>query len=162
MAIFVLTGEIGTGKTTCLYNEIQNRLGIGGFLSPVKDNKRQFYLIRKRLYIPMEAKLDVLGSTLSVGRYRFDLNAFKKAKYQFSEDWNGGQKMVIMDEYGPLEFKNQGLLPELNTCLLEAQSSKEHHALVVVRSLLLDAFLNLYITDKVLYKEDLIKFFHEY
>lgn len=161
MALYVLTGEVGSGKTTVLLNEIKERSDVGGFLSPVKDKIRQFYFIRNMNYIPMENNLEHSESSLAVGKYLFDSNAFNYAKVQFGEDWNSGLRLLILDEFGPLEFNNQGLLPELNPFLIAVQNHLSQDILVVVRITLLASFLKLYTVKQVISKSDVSELFRE-
>lgn len=46
MSLFVVTGDIGTGKTSYLKDWLSFRTDVGGFLSPVIDSKRHFMLLK--------------------------------------------------------------------------------------------------------------------
>lgn len=161
MAIYVLTGEIGSGKTTALFNAIQGQTKVGGFLSPIQNQIRQFYFIRNGLYIPMESSGAYSKANLVVGKYIFDSSAFHQAKVQFAQDWNSSLNLLILDEFGPLEFKNQGLMPELNPYLKLAQENTKHSILVVVRNTLLESFAKSYSVNQVIYKEEVSDFFRK-
>ncbi|MEI2693784.1 MAG: nucleoside-triphosphatase [Saprospiraceae bacterium] len=161
MAIYVLTGEIGSGKTTALFNEIKGQINIGGFLSPFRNQIRQFYFIRNGLYMPMEQLGEHYNTDLVVGKYIFDSKAFNLAKVQFALDWDSSLDLLVLDEFGPLEFKNQGLLPELNPYLKAAQENTKQNMLIVVRNTLMESFAKLYAVNQIIYKEDVSDFFRK-
>lgn len=161
MAIYVLTGEIGSGKTSVLFNAIQGQTKVGGFLSPIQNQIRQFYFIQNGLYIPMESIGAHSKADLVVGKYIFDSITFHHAKVQFAQDWNSSLNLLILDEFGPLEFKNQGLMPELNPYLKLAQENTKQSILVVVRNTLLKSFAKSYTVNQVIYKEEVSDFFRK-
>ncbi len=161
MAIYVLTGEIGSGKTSTLFNAIQGQTKVGGFLSPIQNQIRKFYFIQNGLYIPMESIGAHSKADLVVGKYIFDSSAFHHAKVQFAQDWDSNLKLLVLDEFGPLEFKNQGLLPELNPYLVESQEAENQTILVVVRNTLLESFAKSYSVNQIIYKDDVADFFRK-
>jgi nucleoside-triphosphatase THEP1 len=120
-SIFLITGEIQTGKTTRLLNWAATNTAIAGLLTPVAaDGKRRFYDVVNRSFFDMEAKAG--EQALAVGRFSFSASAFEKANlllqtYLQQPHW----KYLLIDEIGPLELKQElGFYPTLQYLLTAA------------------------------------------
>ncbi|HEX5625410.1 MAG TPA: nucleoside-triphosphatase [Saprospiraceae bacterium] len=141
MSLYVLTGLPGSGKTTALACGLAGRSDVGGFLSPLRNNRRWFYLIRTKEWLPMEWEGQSDSEVLEVGRYVFLKSAFALALSALERDFKLGVKNLVLDEFGPLERMGKGLMPGVEGILKEVQNSDRQHLVVVIRSLLLDEFL---------------------
>ena len=75
--IYILTGEIQTGKTTTLLNWIINKNNVCGILTPVIDSKRMFLNISNKELFEMEANLNE-KDVLLIGKFLFSISAFSK------------------------------------------------------------------------------------
>ncbi len=107
-AVFILTGEKESGKTTFLMNWLDVQKNAAGILSPIINEKRCFYDIANKEYYEMEADATSVPSSqlLNVGKYIFSLRQFNKAAetlmYYSS---NESLEYFVIDEIGPLELK---------------------------------------------------------
>ncbi|MBK8484331.1 MAG: hypothetical protein IPO86_09590 [Saprospiraceae bacterium] len=149
MSLFVVTGDIGTGKTSYLKDWLSFRTDVGGFLSPVIDSKRHFMLLKNSRMIAMEAALGSQNLTFDIGKYKFLKSSFLLATHCLITDWNAGLRYCILDEFGPLEFNNLGLMPDVLHILQSSAISEKQHLIVVVRNSLIEKFNELYTIDKL-------------
>lgn len=161
MGLYVFSGITGSGKTSLLWNACKRQTGWGGFLSPLKEGKRNFFMISNKEFWPMEADA-IEGECIEVGRYVFCKSAFDQAIYTLNRDWSNGLKLCIFDEYGPLEFRGTGLMPALEPVLHDASRSTIQHLLVVVRSSLLNNFLEKYRVDETFDLQTILVFLEKW
>jgi molybdopterin-guanine dinucleotide biosynthesis protein A/nucleoside-triphosphatase THEP1 len=167
--VFILTGDIRTGKTTWLRHwisqlklqgqEIHGFVSLdaktGSMSSIEKSNSLRKLLNLNTLEIiefevAVNVDVDEADDCIRVGKFIFKKSAFsegllwlKKSIESPSTDW------IIIDEVGKLELhKNEGFNPELDQFFkdCQAKSSGEFHAnvLVVVRTELLSMFTEKY------------------
>jgi nucleoside-triphosphatase THEP1 len=131
--IFILTGDIQSGKTTSLLKWSENRNDVHGILTPVINSKRIFLEVETKEQFPMEA-LEDEKETISVGRFIFSQRSFANAKNIIS---NSIQKngWLVIDEIGLLELKGEGFHDVLIRALQENSSQK---ILLVVRDSILE------------------------
>jgi hypothetical protein len=165
--VFILTGDIRTGKTTwlrhwiCLlklqgqeiYGFVSLDAKSGSMSSIEKSNTlRSLLNVNTLETIDFEVSTDVahVDECIQIGQFNFKKSAFsqgmswlKKSIESPSADW------IIIDEVGKLELhKNEGFYPDLDLFFKEYQrkSSEDFHAnlLVVVRTELLSTFTEKY------------------
>ncbi len=138
--VILLTGEIGSGKTTVLANWSKNRKDVGGILTPISNTERVFYDIKERNIFNMMADGNE-EKVLQVGKYLFSQENFKKASKAIQNSLqNPANNFTVIDEVGPLELKaKQGFWEILNYSI----SNEFSGALIVVirKSLLNEAQL---------------------
>jgi nucleoside-triphosphatase THEP1 len=129
--VYILTGDIRSGKTTGLSAWIKTVSTAGGILSPIINGKRVFMDVSTGSTFQMESG-DHDVDPLEIGRYKFSRAAFNNAaevidKAIAHNDW------VIIDEVGPLELKQEGFYPTVVNALEHSKS-----AILVVRSSLVE------------------------
>jgi len=132
--IYILTGEINSGKTSLLKEVVGKKENFLGILQ-VKVNKRRFLynISNKRSYaLEMEEKDD---STFSIGRFHFAKSVFIKAHDEILSQVQNHHELIIIDEVGPLELQNSGHY-DLITLILKLNVSQK--LLFVTRSSLVD------------------------
>ena len=103
--LYLLTGEIHSGKTTRLLSWCQNRKDVVGILSPVIGGARTFLDIGTMEEFPMEVAGE--EETMDIGKYHFSKAAFDRASSILfnnihTENW------LVIDEIGPLELRGEG------------------------------------------------------
>src|SRR5687768_15481644 len=76
--IYILTGEIRSGKTTAIIQWLRGRNDVYGILTPVINGKRFFVDAHTKEQFEMEGsneKTDIL----EIGRFKFSSSSFRKA-----------------------------------------------------------------------------------
>jgi nucleoside-triphosphatase THEP1 len=127
--LIILTGGIGEGKTTFLYeiaeNLIKEGIQTGGIISPavVENGKSKGYDIinvTTGLRIPLSRIGDATG-VLKVGPYIFSESGLDFGKEALSEENNVTSKIILVDEVGPWELEGQGWAESINELLLKTR-----------------------------------------
>jgi len=131
--IFILTGNIQSGKTTSLFTWVQNRNDVHGILTPIIDGKRIFFDVDGKEQFPMEAAAEEEKEIISIGRFKFNPRNFEKAKNIIRGSMNKNGWLII-DEIGPLELRGEGF----HKVLLEALHNNKQKILLVVRHSILE------------------------
>ena len=159
--IYILSGDIRTGKTTALSNWIEARDDVNGILCPDGvDGKRYFLNIKTNDTFPLEANLQNESELITIGPFQFLKSAFKKANtYLISLASEMNSQYIIIDELGKLELKNQGLHQAAESLIPEFTFKDDQHLILVVRISLLDEIIKHYNMShySILNKEDLAR-----
>jgi nucleoside-triphosphatase len=113
--IYILAGEIQTGKTTALLKWSENRNDVFGILTPVIDGKRFFMDAHSKNQFKMEADQGE-RETFLIGRFKFSKPAFEKA-IQIIHDSIDKKGWLVIDEIGPLELRKHGFYNVINEVL---------------------------------------------
>ncbi|NJD22730.1 MAG: hypothetical protein FIA82_08710 [Melioribacter sp.] len=142
--IFVLTGEIKSGKTTKLMQWAAGKKNIDGILQPVIDDKRFIYHIGSRTLKILETT-EVLPNNelIVIGKYKFRKSVFEWSQNILLDCLNRKPDWIIIDEIGPLELEGKGLEPAISK-LFSKRSHIEGNVIVVVRNTMLDKFAEYY------------------
>jgi len=140
--IYILTGEIRSGKTTALLDWSLQKNNVDGLLCPDgKDGKRYFLKIKSQKQFKLETELDI-KDVISIGNFTFLQSAFKIAKdYLISIASNTENQFLIIDEIGKLELKNEGLHHAAKKIIPKYEFHKSEHLILVVRDYLLEDVL---------------------
>lgn len=158
--VYILTGDIQTGKSFALNEWIKNKTNAIGLLSLCSDNgTRDFVDIRNKQTFSMHANVkDSEENKIYVGRFVFSKSAFKIANsiIQF-EIKQTDYAYFIVDELGKLELNQNGLYESTQNLATKFQGKKDTHLILVVRSALLENMIEYYNLKphKILHKEDL-------
>lgn len=138
--IYLLVGDIQSGKSTALLNWVKQKPCVYGILSPVDDRKKRFfYDIETKAKFAMEA-LPGEKNVISVGRYHFYTSSFDQANAIIKrnlKDYQSGY--IVIDELGKLELKNQGLHASAIQLIEKTKQNRRLHAVLVVRESLIEA-----------------------
>lgn len=138
MSLIVLTGNVRTGKTTWLKNILPNLFSCGGILTPDREGLRHIYHIETGEWISFEVPVADLD-TIDIGKFHFLKNAFILGAELVIKSLQQN-RLTIVDEFGRLEFTDDGFAPYLNEVILQNKHS-EKILLVVVRNSLLQEFI---------------------
>ena len=138
--IEIITGKIKVGKTTYLSNNIKKLDNIKGILQPVLESDRFFEDLEsgERREITAETKNE---GTFSIGRYIFNLSAFEWAKERLENVLLEEFSTIVIDEYGPLEFENEGLEPAVSKIISVVLKSSDKTLIIAVRESLVERFI---------------------
>ena len=144
--IIILTAPKHSGKTTLLTQWAQKHKNIYGIASPMIQEKRHFMDLQNGALFPMES--DNEEESLTVGKYRFSINAFSKAKIIIEKAaLNPTNGWVVIDELGPLELNKNGFY--LITHELLNSTIRKKGMILVVREGLVGSMIELFqLTNK--------------
>lgn len=158
--IYILTGDIRTGKTTALLDWITGRNNADGLLCPDNEKgKRYFLKVESREEFPLEVEVEN-EPTISIGSFKFSKSAFEEAnQFLISRGREHKSQYLIIDEIGKLELKNEGLHIAAETLIPDFIFNEGRHLILVVRTSLVDMVISQYqIRAFTLHsKEDLAK-----
>jgi nucleoside-triphosphatase THEP1 len=138
--IHIVTGSIRAGKTTFLKKYIQGLKSVTGILQPTVGNIRFFEDIKSNEQKTITATVNSL-ETFKIGKFIFDLSAFDWAKDKLSEALLGDSEVIVIDEYGPLEFKGEGLEQIVTNIIIRIKNIEGRKIIIVIREQLLEEFL---------------------
>ncbi|MGA9211828.1 nucleoside-triphosphatase [Kaistella sp.] len=147
--IFILSGNIETGKTTTLLKWTNGRNDVFGILTPRNENDIRYILdINTKEHFEMQADLET-PNVIVVGRYRFLKSAFEKGNDIIKNaTQNNRSGYIIIDELGKLELKSKGLYPSASVAIRETIHNSELHLILIIRTELLLKTINKFkITD---------------
>jgi nucleoside-triphosphatase THEP1 len=161
--IYILTGDIRTGKTSALLDWVKNQTDKDGIVCPDgNDGMRYFLKIKSRQKLKLEVQPDSTmpsDNILEIGPFQFLKSAFDEANnYLLQANEIRDFKYLIIDEIGKLELKNKGLYNAAKVLIPAFVLNEYSHLLLVIRKSLLDEVLMHYkITHySVLEKTDLV------
>ncbi len=142
--IYILTGEIKTGKTTRLLKWIELQKNCAGIVSPVINSKRHLLCISTKEIKPLEADTETNDhDIICIGKYSFDNKTFQWGKEILNRACRQNKEWLIIDEIGPLELRGKGFEPA--ACeLINLYKTKKESLLVVVRKPLYNKFIQHY------------------
>ena len=156
--IYILTGEIRSGKTSALLKWCKNRNDVDGVLCPDNaEGKRYFLEVKSKNEFEFETELDT-EAIIEIGNFKFLKSAFEKANtYLLAVASENESQYLIIDELGKLELKKEGLHLSAERLIPNYETNENKHLILVVRDYLLDAVLEHYgITEcSILTTEDL-------
>ncbi|NCO63424.1 MAG: hypothetical protein GW839_11175 [Flavobacteriales bacterium] len=158
--VYILTGDIQTGKSYALNAWLKNKSNVVGLLSLCNtDGTRNFTDIRNKQTFSMHANdKDTEEQKIYVGRFIFSKLAFEMANsiIQF-EVHQTDYTYLIVDELGKLELKQSGLYVSTRKLATKFEGETNTHLILVVRSALLDQVIEHYNLKphKILHKADL-------
>ena len=160
---FILTGKVGEGKSTSLYNLVSKYPGkFEGILCLVKADLRWFFDIEAKEFFPLETKDTEIENAVKVGKFTFLGESFSRANNILKVKNSNFTKLVIVDELGKLEMKEEGLFSSINE-LLKSKTiyENEKKLILVIRDYLMqEAIEKFQLQDfAIVNKDDLEKEF---
>jgi len=129
--IFILTGPVGSGKTTALMKWVTGREDTGGILMPLRKGKRFFHSVNSGEEYPAETDPGN-AEAISIGPYRFSFGAFQRAGREILKSAESCGTLVI-DEIGPLELNGTGFSEVLKSLLADRNAIAGKNLILVVR-----------------------------
>lgn len=159
---YILTGKIGSGKTTFITNWLKEVDNTAGIITITKDGKRVLRDVAGNEERRFEVDDSFEGPVLKVGQFIFDETAFTWVADKIDDITN--EDCFILDEAGLLELNKKGFYNAIIK-LLRVTKEKDIKLVFVVREQCVDAFMELFELKnvKICNKENfnsLIKFFH--
>ncbi|MEZ4792585.1 MAG: nucleoside-triphosphatase [Gelidibacter sp.] len=151
--IYILSGNIRTGKTTTLLEWSRKRVDVDGILCPDnKEGKRYFLEINSQNEFALEVERDSIinqDEIIQIGPFQFLKPAFQKANDYLVETIKKKEfKYLIIDELGKLELENEGLHVSAKKIIKAYESDDKHHLILVARTSLLKEIIQKYQISK--------------
>ncbi len=140
--IYILAGDIRTGKTSALQEWIHTWDSVKGILCPDDENEQRYLFdidseTKYQLQVPESNE-----NTISVGRFHFSKDAMKMANYSLIKAFDEGDfEFLVLDELGKLELKNEGIHLAAKYIIDRYQSNDKQNLLLVVRTFLVKDIL---------------------
>ncbi len=133
--IYILAGDIRTGKTRALEEWIGTWDSVKGILCPGNDDElRYLYNIETAENTPLQVS-ESASNTIRVGKFHFLEDSFKLANYILIKTFEEGDfEFLVLDELGKLELKDKGLHPAASYIIGNYESSDSKNLLLVVRT----------------------------
>ncbi|QOW11830.1 hypothetical protein Q73A0000_16420 [Kaistella flava (ex Peng et al. 2021)] len=147
--IYILSGNIETGKTSALLKWTEARNDVFGILTPRNKNGIRYLLdVNTKESFEMETDLK-MADAVTVGRYRFLKSAFEKGNEIIKKALvNNKSGYIIIDELGKLELKSKGFHESALLAIPETINNDDLHLILIIRTtLLLDIIIKYKITD---------------
>mgnify|MGYP001598600589 CR=1 FL=1 len=133
--IYILAGDIRTGKTSALREWVPTWDNVKGILCP--DDKEELkYLcnIETQEKFPLVVKVKS-EETISVGKFHFLGDTFKIANFLLIKTFDQYDfEFLVMDELGELELKNEGIHMAAKYIIDNYVSNDKKNLLLVVRT----------------------------
>jgi nucleoside-triphosphatase THEP1 len=102
----ILSGPVGSGKSTALMDWIKSNAACG-FVTPTVDNKKMLYNISTAAFHAYEIE-EGEEEGISIGKYFLSRKAFLVADKIAANAIKSGCKCFVLDEVGKLELNEQG------------------------------------------------------
>jgi molybdopterin-guanine dinucleotide biosynthesis protein A len=134
--VVILTGAVQSGKTTSLLNYFSKKEGVGGFICPDVNGKRMMLLMSEKRVVPFQ--IPQQEKSISIGKFAFNKDVFNKACDILVHPSTLENDVVIIDEVGPLELKEQGYYHSLKNLLENWTNKREGTLILVVREQLVN------------------------
>lgn len=157
--IYILTGDIRTGKTSALLDWIKNRIDVDGLICPDNDNGKRYFLkvkSQKEFELEVESESE---KTITIGPFHFLKSAFEEANnYLLEANKRRDFKYLIIDELGKLELKKEGLHNAAKTLIPDFMFNDNRCLILVVRESLLEDIIKYYsISEYTVFKKEDLK-----
>jgi len=158
--IYILRGDIRTGKTTALVEWCKNRDDVDGVLCPDNaEGKRYFQEVKSKTKFEFEVETELeTEAIIEIGNFKFLKSGFEKANaYLLAVALENESQYLIIDELGKLELRKEGLHDSAEKLISNYESNENKHLILVVRDYLLDTVLTHYSISeyKILEREEL-------
>jgi nucleoside-triphosphatase len=142
--IILLSGPVQSGKTSALMKLLKiPDSNIGGFITPDRHGSRILLNPENGQEMRFQAASEIPeADVVSVGRFRFFADSFEKAEKWTTDQVRKGLPLIIMDEIGKLELKEQGFHRLITTLLSEQQKDQKY--LFIIRDYLMDEVIKKY------------------
>lgn len=118
MSIFIFSRPVHSGKTSALLHWCNKQKDVSGILMPDIEGSRKILDIKTKKFFEIECTDKNTSEPLvSVGRYNFYAQAFKKANTILTEALLQNPAWLIIDECGKLELQGEGFYPSIHRIL---------------------------------------------
>ena len=142
--IFIVTGQVHSGKTTRLMHWSASQKKIDGIFQPVIDDKRFIYHIASRTLKSLEVNASAKDEhTIRIGNYRFSKDTFEWTGKILLDSISKDLEWLVIDEIGLLELDGNGLEPAISN-IFDKRKNISAKIVCVVREEILRKFIDHY------------------
>ena len=143
--VYLLSGGVGSGKTTAISEWIRSKNSVGGILQPVINGKRYLQDIStgETRLLELTENIDK-NDIISVGNYKFSGSVFNWAREKLISAFYTKPELLIIDEYGKLEINDRGLEPAISRIMNDLNDYQNINPVFIVRDYLVSEFLRKY------------------
>ncbi len=133
--IYILAGDIRSGKTSALKEWVPTWDSVKGILCPDDEEERKYlHNIETEERFPLEVA-EKSDNTISVGRFHFLEDSFKIANYILIKTFDEYDfEFLVLDELGKLELKEEGVHHAAKYIIDNYESNDDKNLLLVVRT----------------------------
>ncbi|MEY2924029.1 MAG: hypothetical protein RLZZ337_569 [Bacteroidota bacterium] len=133
--IYILAGDIRTGKTSALLEWKDTWDNVKGVLCPEnKEGKRMLLDLDSQQQFPFE--VDEPGEkTVSVGKFHFAQPSFDLANYLLMKAFEDQDyDFLVLDELGKLEMEDKGIHPAVSHIFANYVPDEDRNIMAVIRT----------------------------
>lgn len=142
--ISILTGPIRSGKTTYLSQLIENKTNVYGVLCPDVDDRRHVKFLPSKETYKLEVD-ETFENKITIGKFHFDAELLTKVSDYLAEIDPTRSSLIVVDEVGKLEMKDQGFEPGLSHLIKKIkETNSDSQLILVVRDYLVDEVVEKY------------------
>lgn len=142
--IIILTGPIHSGKTSALSTYIKKFDHVEGVLCPDIENNRHVHFLNSSILKKIQVD-DNFDNKITIGKFHFDADVMKEISSYLGSINIETADLIVVDEIGKLELKDEGFEPGLSTLIKNFKTSTSNtRLLVVVRDYLVEEVMNKY------------------
>lgn len=133
--IYILAGDIRSGKTSALKEWVPTWDNVKGILCPDNEEDRKYlYNIETKEQFPLEVP-EKSDKTVSVGKFHFLEDSFKIANFLLIKTFEAYDfEFLVLDELGKLELKGEGIHTATQYIIDNYESNDAKNLLLVVRT----------------------------
>lgn len=133
--IYILAGDIRSGKTSALKEWVPTWDNVKGILCPDDEDERKYlHNIETEDRFPLEVP-EKSDKTISVGKFHFLEDTFKIANFILIKTFDEYDfEFLVLDEIGKLELKGEGIHQAAEYIIQNYESNDDRNLLLVVRT----------------------------
>lgn len=149
--VFIYSGEKGVGKSTFLQEMFLQKPNVSGILQPRINGIK--YLVdvetgeKRKLELQYQTEEEKI---ITIGNYIFSAETFLWGQQKLIDAIKSPNRLIIIDEIGPLELSGSGLEPVLTEIISKAISEVKK-LILVVRPTLISDVIKKYTIDSSLF-----------
>ncbi|MBL1211836.1 MAG: hypothetical protein HND52_00645 [Ignavibacteriae bacterium] len=148
--IYYYTGPVQTGKTTRIA-EWTKKNNCTGIVAPIIDGKRHLKIISSGEKKLLETEAN--ENSIIIGKFKFDRSVFEWGREKLLAEYELKPEWLVIDEFGKLELKDEGLEPAISRIISRWQKEKNINLLIIVRDYLVNEFIQKFDKHGITFKE---------
>ena len=152
--IYILTGQLGCGKTTFVYNLLKEKMNAAGIITITENEKRYLLSLHSGEKHPLEVEGNYAGEVYLIGKYVFYVSSFDWAEEQIKAIDFSKIDYFVLDELGCLEENKFGFYNSLPEAVKKLENTNTKGIFVVRESSLSTICSFLGVPQNIAYTKD--------